>query len=77
MALTAAERAIYEERLTSAEGALHELMTGQAARVFVDQNGERVEYAVANAKQLRAYIYELKVLLGKITSGPMSFGMLP
>ena len=29
MALTAEERVIYEERLTSAEGALHELMTGQ------------------------------------------------
>lgn len=77
MALTAEERVIYEERLTSAEGALHELMTGQMARVFVDQNGERVEYAVANAQRLRAYIFELKTALGKITSnGPMTFGMM-
>lgn len=77
MALTVEERAIYEERLTSAEGALHDLMTGQAARVFVDQNGERVEYAVANAQRLRSYIFELRVALGKqVAGGPMTFGMM-
>lgn len=75
--LTTEERATYTTRLESAEAALHDLMTGQSARVFVDQNGERVEYAVPNADRLRAYIYELKVMLGKtVGSRPMTFGML-
>lgn len=77
MALTASERAIYEARLTSAEDALFRLMTGKAARVVVDQNTERVEFAVANADRLRAYIAELKLLLGKTTvSGPMNVWMM-
>lgn len=77
MALTVEERATYTERLAGAEQALYQLMIGESARVFVDQNGERVEYAVANAQRLRAYIFELKVALGKIDDmKPMSFGML-
>lgn len=73
MALTSAEKALYETRLADAEAQLHLLLTGQAARVFVDQNGERIEYAVANANRLQAYINELKRLLGKLTvTGPMS-----
>lgn len=77
MALTAEERTLYTTRLSEAETALHQLMLGQSARVFVDQNGERVEYAVANAQRLRAYIWELKVKLGLVTGvGPMSAGMM-
>lgn len=77
MPLTEEERAIYEERLVDAESALHRLMTGQAARVVVDQNTERVEFAVANADRLRAYIWELKLKLGKVrASGPMQPWML-
>lgn len=77
MALSAAERTVYEERLLDAESALHNLMTGQSARVFVDQNGERVEYAVPHAARLRAYINELKIKLGKESPGkPMTAGML-
>lgn len=77
MQLTVEERAIYEERLADAENALHRLMTGQAARVVVDQNTERVEFAVANADRLRAYIWELKIMLGKRrASGPMKPWML-
>ena len=30
--------------LADAEQRYHELATGQAASVFVDQNGERIEY---------------------------------
>lgn len=48
------------QRLVEAEDALHQLLTGTSARVFVDQNGERVEYTSANAARLRAYIEELK-----------------
>lgn len=73
MALTAAETATYTARLAEAEQKLHELLTGQMARVFVDQNGERIEYSVANANRLQAYIAELKRLLGKQEiKGPMS-----
>lgn len=73
MALTAAERSLYETRLANAEIAYDKLMTGKSTRVFVDQNGERIEYAVANASRLSAYIAELRRLLGKQTiTGPMS-----
>jgi hypothetical protein len=73
MTLSPEEIVIYEARLLSAENSLHDLMIGGAARVYVDQNGERVEYAVANAERLRAYILSLKIALGKPTGiiGPM------
>lgn len=72
MALTEAERATLTTRLTDAENSLHLIMTGQAAKVFVDQNGERIEYVAANANRLMAYIAELKRLLGRTTvMGPM------
>lgn len=76
--LTAEERAHHEARLVAAEGAYDKLRLGTAARVFVDQNGERVEFAVANADRLRAYILELKALLGKPTGvvGPMNAWVL-
>lgn len=48
------------EKLVEAERAYHDLVTGQSARVVVDQNGERVEYTAANRGALRTYIEELK-----------------
>ena len=76
MALTAEERALYTTRLTEAESALHQIMLGNGARVYVDQNGERVEYFAANASRLRAYIAELKLLLGRTTvQGPLNYWM--
>lgn len=48
------------EKLAEAEAAYHKLMTGKSARVYVDSNGERVEYTVADANKLRAYIEALK-----------------
>ena len=75
--MTPEERLRLENQLTEAEDALHRLMTGTAARVVVDQNTERVEFAVANADRLRAYIMELKVKLGKqAVAGPMRPWML-
>lgn len=72
MALTPTERATYTARLADAEAQLHLVLTGQAARVFVDQNGERIEYTAANASRLQAYIAELRRLLGITTvTGPM------
>lgn len=49
-----------ELRLAEAKTAYHKLMLGQSPRVFVDQNGERVEYTAANAARLTAYIRGLE-----------------
>jgi len=78
MSLTTEQRTLYETRLADAETAYHDLRLGKQARVFVDQNGERVEFAVANAGRLQAYITELKSLLGKPTgiTGPLNAWML-
>ncbi len=78
MALTEAETATYTQRLTEAETALHQMMLGQATRVYVDQNGERVEFNLNSISQLRAYVMELKVLLGRSlnVTGPMKPWML-
>jgi hypothetical protein len=63
------------ELLADAKAALHKLMTGTAAKVFVDQNGERIEYVAANANRLSAYIAELERLVGTRTSGPLRVWM--
>lgn len=55
--------------LAEAEQAYHKLNMGQRARVFVDQNGERIEYDGATRGQLLSYINELKRDLG-LTSIP-------
>ena len=57
------------ERLVDAETALHELNVGRSARVFVDQNGERLEYTAANRGALRTYIEELKAKIANSTIG--------
>lgn len=55
------------ERLTQAEAALHDLLTGRMASVFVDQNGERVEYRAASLPALRGYVAALKSQIGGTT----------
>jgi hypothetical protein len=60
------------ELLTSAKDAQHKLLTGRSVRVFVDQNGERVEYNAANRGALAAYIADLERRLSTQTPrGPM------
>lgn len=62
------------EKLADAKAKLHLLVTGQLARVYVDQNGERVEYTAANEPRLRRYIADLEALVGPTTTtttGPM------
>jgi hypothetical protein len=49
-----------KQRLCDAEDALHLIVTGQRARVVVDQNKERIEYNHASVSKLRVYIAELK-----------------
>jgi hypothetical protein len=65
VALTADEITQYTEYLTAAEKAYHSLVLGGQARVFVDQNGERIEYTSANRASLLAYIQQLRDALGK------------
>ena len=52
--------ACQQEKLNAAREAYHNLVTGQMARVVVDQNGERVEFVAGNAFRLQAYIKELE-----------------
>lgn len=70
-----ADLAQLQTRLAEAENAHHDLQTGRMARVFVDQNGERVEYVSANSWRLSAYIQELKrqisALQGSTVGQPM------
>lgn len=61
--------------LTDAELAYHELMTGKQARVFVDQNGERLEFTASSAPRLAGYIAELRRQLGVSAVGPMRVWM--
>lgn len=71
--LTTEQRTQYETYLSQAEAAFHQLRLGGQAKVVVDQNGERVEFTVARSSELRAYILELKTLLGLPTGivGPL------
>lgn len=77
---------ILKLRLAEAEEAYHGLMTGGSARVFVDQNAERVEYTAANKNNLWSYIIALRTEVCRLdptdpvcmtgmgrASGPMGF----
>ncbi|WP_299315719.1 gpW family head-tail joining protein [uncultured Halomonas sp.] len=59
------------EKLADAEAKYHQLLTGQSARVVVDQNGERVEFTAISASRLAAYIMDLKRQIGVSTHGPL------
>jgi hypothetical protein len=59
------------EQLADAKAQLHLLLTGQQARVFVDQNGERVEYTGANRADLKAYVQQLERSVASSRPGPM------
>lgn len=48
------------QKLEEARLARHKLVTGQLARVFMDQNGERVEFVATNIAQLDRYIASLE-----------------
>jgi hypothetical protein len=56
-----------QQLLDDARAAKHKLVTGQLARVFMDQNGERVEYTATNIAALDAYIRQLE---GEIAGTP-------
>jgi hypothetical protein len=58
-----------QKQLDEARAAYHNLLTGQAARVIVDQNGERVEFTTANRQSLYAYIQSLIAQINAANSG--------
>lgn len=61
----------YDQTLADARAKYHALLTGTLAKVFVDQNGERIEYNAANAPRLAAYIAQLEGLSSGFSKGPM------
>lgn len=50
--------------LVAARAALKKLLLGQQVRVFVDQNGERVEYTATNLQALKDWITALDAVCG-------------
>lgn len=65
--MTPAEEAALRLKILEAETEYHALVLGIKARVFVDQNGERVEFAKTDASELRKYITYLQSLLPNST----------
>jgi hypothetical protein len=61
--LTPTEIAAIKARIVKLEAAYDALISGTAVKRFVDQNGEQVEYTVANAAKLLAFINELKAMI--------------
>ena len=73
--MTAEELQLLVEKITEAEASYHQLLMGNKPRVFVDQNGERVEVVAANSNKLYLYIQSLKALrdaqIAPTTFGPI------
>lgn len=67
------------DKLSEAESALHDLIIGRQASVFIDQNGEQVRYTPANKSVLQGYVNDLRNDLNKCqgktvsSSGPLYF----
>ena len=66
-----------QELLDDARAQYHALITGRAASVVVDQNGERVEFTKVKSADLYAYIVKLEGLLAPtnpcFNNGPAGF----
>jgi hypothetical protein len=67
-------------RIDRLEKAYEDVVSGNSARVLVDQNGERIEFTSANAPRLYTYIHGLKKDYGSscelkpaASEGPMRF----
>lgn len=54
--------------LQEAKDAKHKLITGKLARVFMDQNGERVEFNRTNIADLDNYIATLEALVDPVSA---------
>lgn len=81
MAWTAADIPALEAWLGEARTARHEIATGTKVSVWMDQNGERIEYSRANMSTLQAYIAELEATITQLKAGrttscaPLTFWM--
>lgn len=77
MAMTPVKAPDYGALLNEAYRVQHELMMGAGVSVFVDQNGERIEYRQTNAGSLATYIrmLEAKCGIAGAGSGPMKVWM--
>lgn len=66
-----------QANLADAKVQYHLLVTGQQAKVFVDQSGERVEFTSGNRAALAQYIGQLERQLAgaQRPSGPMQAWM--
>lgn len=65
------------QQLQEAKDARHKLVTGQLARVFMDQNGERVEFLATNIGQLDAYIRTLEATISpSVYRAPRPIGFI-
>lgn len=62
------------EQLVDAQNKYHLLVTGGAVAVFVDQNGERVQYSAASKAGLYSYIQQL---MSQISNGGLAVGPTP
>ena len=54
--------------LGQARTARHQMVTGKLARVFMDQNGERVEFLATNIAQLDKYIRDLEAICNPVAA---------
>lgn len=66
------------DNLTDARVAYHDLITGKAPRVVIDQNGERVEFVATNSQKLYLYIQQLAAIVEPVETatvirGPAGF----
>jgi hypothetical protein len=62
--------------LQQARDAKHKLVTGQLPRVFMDQNGERVEFTATNIDALNKYIRDLEQLVTPTFCGRKPIGFI-
>ena len=58
--------ATQQQLLDQAKQARHDLVTGKLARVFMDQNGERVEFNKTSIADLESYIRELELSINPL-----------
>jgi len=69
--LTPEEREALLAKLAKAEAVYESLMLGGGAKEFTDQNGEKIVYTAANAKQLLSWINMLRSRLGMCAWNPI------
>jgi hypothetical protein len=65
-----------QQQLDFARAKYFEMISGQTVRVFVDQNGERVEYKAGDIDKLASYIRQLEFKVDPTSqAGPMGIAL--